>query len=787
MGGTVALSFHGEVAQRERLLDMSRRLGPTQLRILLLFLAAGALAGPTFGWLLLAPALPGVVALAISQARLPALRRPELALTLSLALLDLGLAAGIATAPGPHVYLLPLLIAPALLAGLLLSVRQASRVVVFSTQAMLAVALGFCLPAVRAAPFALLYPLTVMLAGAGIAMVVARLDLRTRSSAIIDPLTGLPNRLALRARVSELEHQARASHRPVALIVADPDHFKAINDARGHAVGDAVLHEVAARMRAQLHAGASAYRVGGEEFVVLVSDADAGAAVALAERIRSAVCARAIEGLGVMVSFGVAASEAGEGFQFGALFARADRALYEAKRAGGDRVRMWPLASACAAPPRGAPVPAGARPGHDAGAERAGIPVSARAHEDAPPREARGAERRAGERRGLRERRVSGERRRDERPASGDWLVEDDFQRRQLVELCRRLRDQAKPAFALALTLGAATAIAYGWWILPAPAAMAALYVLVEHRVERFRRPEYALGASWVALQASLFASGVVASHQLVFATPLLFVLVIGSSAVFPPRGAALGVALTALLVIAGGFVEDSALVLHAPGILAVDLALLLSAGMLGAAMGRSTIAYRGLGLVDQLTGLFNRAALVSRAAELAARAQSREAPIAVLVADVDRFKAINDTHGHARGDAVLRELGERIRTALRAFDSAYRFGGEEFVVLLDEVDLRGAHIVASRLRAAIAGRSLAELHVTVSVGLAVTRPGEPFDYETIFRRADAALYDAKRAGGDRVAACAGEQELEALSEAPEVQAGLAARSSGADAPGSLG
>jgi diguanylate cyclase (GGDEF)-like protein len=197
---------------------------------------------------------------------------------------------------------------------------------------------------------------------------------------------------------------------------------------------------------------------------------------------------------------------------------------------------------------------------------------------------------------------------------------------------------------------------------------------------------------------------------------------------------------------------EYRTLLERAPGVLACDLALLFSIGMLGVALGRSTIKHRDLGIVDQLTGLFNRGALMTRVAELAHRASGQDALLAVIVLDVDSFKSINDSYGHATGDAVLRELGYRVRKHLRAFESAYRIGGEEFVILIEGVAWSDVEGVAERLRGEIRQTPLAGVPTTVSLGIAASEPGRPFDYEATFARADQALYEAKRAGGDRIA-----------------------------------
>lgn len=736
-------------AERGRLLDLSRRLRPTERNSAIVFLVAAAVGAPSFGWLAVLPALPGLLLLWATQRRVERFRRPELLLLSSLLLVQVGIAASLALAHGPRVYLLPLMIMPALLVSAIFPARVAAAFVVLSALLLLVVALGFDLASVRALPFALIYPLAIMICGAGIEMVVAGLDTSTRAAATFDPLTGLPNRVALRARAAELEHQSSVNGRPVALIVVDPDRFKAINDQRGHVVGDAVLREVGSRIRAVLGAGSSGYRLGGEEFVIVLADADVARAAALAERVRDAISARAIEGLQVVISLGVAASTAGRPFVFSEVFGEADRALYEAKRAGGNRVRLWPLAQ---------------HAGHGAhGEQLAGEPAQAGSDARfAPGAHVAAPEQRASEPLPLEDGARGGEAEPElrgrwarwnarEHAATGNWLVRDDLQRRQLLELNDQLRKKAKAAFVICISVGGLCAIQYGWPLLVPPIVMGAVYVAIEENIERFRHPEYALGAGWLALEGSFVVAGLLASAPQVFAAPLLYILVIGSSAVFPPRGVAVGLAFAALMLVGVALVEYLALFERVPGVLFYDLALLFSIGMLGVAMGRSTIEHRDLGIVDQLTGLFNRGALMSRVAELAHGVPGSEDRVAVIVADVDRFKSINDSYGHATGDAVLHGLGARMRKHLRAFESAYRIGGEEFVILLQAPDWNEAVSVATRLRDAIRESPLAGVPTTVSFGLATSDPGRPFSYETVFARADAALYEAKRAGGDRV------------------------------------
>jgi len=162
--------------------------------------------------------------------------------------------------------------------------------------------------------------------------------------------------------------------------------------------------------------------------------------------------------------------------------------------------------------------------------------------------------------------------------------------------------------------------------------------------------------------------------------------------------------------------------------------------------------------ITDALTGLHNRRYMETHLNALVEQAASHGKPIAVLVLDIDFFKAINDTHGHDAGDDVLREFARRIRKSIRNIDLASRYGGEEFVIVMPETDMGVATMVAERLRRAVAGESfpvqqgMKLLNVTLSIGLA-TLSDAGGDAAAILKRADQALYRAKRDGRNRVAA----------------------------------
>jgi two-component system, cell cycle response regulator len=161
------------------------------------------------------------------------------------------------------------------------------------------------------------------------------------------------------------------------------------------------------------------------------------------------------------------------------------------------------------------------------------------------------------------------------------------------------------------------------------------------------------------------------------------------------------------------------------------------------------------LAVIDALTGLHNRRYMETHLRTLVEEATSSARPLSVLVADIDYFKRINDTYGHDAGDTVLREFAARFRRYTRDMDLACRLGGEEFVIVMPDTSLDHATQVGERLRACIAGdpfqiNAVERVRVTASVGLA-TLEGCGDTPETIFKRADNALYAAKRNGRNRV------------------------------------
>lgn len=159
------------------------------------------------------------------------------------------------------------------------------------------------------------------------------------------------------------------------------------------------------------------------------------------------------------------------------------------------------------------------------------------------------------------------------------------------------------------------------------------------------------------------------------------------------------------------------------------------------------------MALTDSLTGLYNRRYFEVHLQKLLQKNETSRKSLGILMMDIDHFKNVNDTHGHAVGDEILKEFADRVQDKLRGFDMVARLGGEEFVVLLPDVNEEKAHTVSERLRAAISDEPFkcnvegGELSVTTSVGGTLVKQGVKVDSEKVMKEADDALYEAKENG----------------------------------------
>jgi two-component system cell cycle response regulator len=179
----------------------------------------------------------------------------------------------------------------------------------------------------------------------------------------------------------------------------------------------------------------------------------------------------------------------------------------------------------------------------------------------------------------------------------------------------------------------------------------------------------------------------------------------------------------------------------------------------------------------DSLTGLLNRAAILDVLRSEVERAARQDSALSVVLADIDHFKQINDTYGHAVGDAVLCEAARRMKSAVRVYDSVGRYGGEEFLFILPGCDDDVAVKQADRLRDSITDHpielSRLTIALTLSMGMIVRRGNMPEDLDPLIQEADAALYRAKLLGRNRVV-LSGVQEPAQVSEQSVLDKSLA-------------
>jgi two-component system cell cycle response regulator len=187
-------------------------------------------------------------------------------------------------------------------------------------------------------------------------------------------------------------------------------------------------------------------------------------------------------------------------------------------------------------------------------------------------------------------------------------------------------------------------------------------------------------------------------------------------------------------------------------------LVLMLSASALSLAVVARSQRLLQAATTDPLTGLHNRGYIDDRLANELSRARRYNKPLTIAVIDADHFKMLNDTHGHPAGDRVLQQIGATLRNSFRQSDTAGRYGGEEFVVILPETDIDTALAKIESLRGTIAGTPIdigtrsEQTHVTVSAGLS-SFPQDAEDVSELFALADERMFQAKKEGRNRVVA----------------------------------
>ncbi len=347
--------------------------------------------------------------------------------------------------------------------------------------------------------------------------------------------------------------------------------------------------------------------------------------------------------------------------------------------------------------------------------------------------------------------------------AETSWLCRDELDRQRMLEMEEHMRPVRRRAAAIMALAICAAGPWLGWWPLAFVVSIMGGFAAADHLMPRLARPERLMFGAWVASALTIALAVALSGPRGAPALALAGIPVVTLSSRFSTRGVIVGLFVSLTLTLAVAFGVDRTTVLANPVLIIIPVALILCVAVLSAPLMQSDIKHRSDAVIDQLTGMLNRHALSVRVTELTEQARVTGEPIGLIVADVDRFKIVNDSFGHTVGDAVLKDVAYLLRKQLRAFDLAYRLGGEEFLVLLPGAESDSAAELAERLREAVSAVPLGPgVSVTISLGVCVSTPGELFDYGSVFARADAALYKAKRSGRDRVCV-AGEPRVPAL------------------------
>jgi diguanylate cyclase (GGDEF)-like protein len=344
------------------------------------------------------------------------------------------------------------------------------------------------------------------------------------------------------------------------------------------------------------------------------------------------------------------------------------------------------------------------------------------------------------------------------------WLCPTEEHRARALEAGARVRTaRTIAAIACGISL-VATAPFRSWWYLILFALVVVTLGTLERRMRSSTRPElHAAGAGLVILAVLALGAGVSGGEESP-ALPWMILPVATSAARFRPQVVIVGAGLTAAVMFGVCVAVDLPAVVSDPTRLISTLTLLVAITAIMSALMEGELEHRDRAVLDPLTGLLNRASLGARVVEIEEQAHLTGGAVSVIVLDLDRFKQVNDTHGHERGDAVLRDVAYGIRKSLRSFELVYRIGGEEFLVLLPGVALPEALEIAERVRHSVEQGRPGDLDLTVSAGVAADSGGH-IRYEQLFRAADSALLEAKRSGRNRVETAGGLSQLAFLTD----------------------
>jgi diguanylate cyclase (GGDEF)-like protein len=339
------------------------------------------------------------------------------------------------------------------------------------------------------------------------------------------------------------------------------------------------------------------------------------------------------------------------------------------------------------------------------------------------------------------------------------WLCPTEQHRARAREAGARVRTaRSVAAVACGISL-VATAPFMSWWYLLLFAIVAVNLGMLEQRLRTAKRPELLAAQSSLTILAVLAVGALLSGGEQSPAFTWMILPVATSAARFRPQVVVSGAGITAIAMFAVAVGADPQAVVDDPTRLISGITLLIAMTAIASALAEGELEHRDRAVLDPLTGLLNRASLDARVIEIEEQAHLTGGAVSVVVLDLDGFKRVNDTHGHERGDSVLRDVAYEIRKSLRSFELVYRLGGEEFLVLLPGVELIEARQIAERVRLSVEDARPGALNLTLSAGVAAQAGGD-IRYAELFRAADAALLEAKRSGRNRVEAAGGPPEL---------------------------
>lgn len=324
-------------AHRARMLDMGPRVGRART-VAAVAVGVGMLATiGEVGWRAILLFAVGIANLATLDRRIQRAVRPERVVAASLLLIICLMGAAAGLTGGGVSPVLSLIVIPVAMTATRFRAQVVWAAAGFAALTAVAIAITGGVEHAVDHPLTMIVVFVLLVAVTAATTALMDAELQFRGQSVLDPLTGLLNRSGLEARFVEVGEQARLLERPVCLIMCDLDHFKRINDDHGHERGDTVLREVSYEMRKSLRSFELFYRLGGEEFLILLPGIDLPTGVKIAQSLRAAVEACRPAGLPITASFGVSAA-IGEDIDFLSLYRAADHALYRAKHDGRNLV-----------------------------------------------------------------------------------------------------------------------------------------------------------------------------------------------------------------------------------------------------------------------------------------------------------------------------------------------------------------------------------------------------------------------------------------------------------------